>query len=66
MPAPGDAASAVDLGEGGTDDVVVTQALRSLRNSALRCRRARLLLDERRAACSAAMGSAEITAGAAR
>jgi len=44
--------TSVDLGlddpsflDGFGDDVLVTEALRALRRSALRCRRARLLLD---------------------
>jgi hypothetical protein len=39
-----DRADRLDGGEG--EEVVVTRALRSLRQSALRCRRARLIFEE--------------------
>jgi hypothetical protein len=42
--------------EGG-DDVVVTQALRSLRRSALCCRRARLMIERQGAARVSAVGT---------
>ena len=36
----------VDASGDDGDEVVLTQALRSLRRSALRCRRARLIIEE--------------------
>jgi hypothetical protein len=43
MPPPAEALPRADGSDAG--EVVLTQALRSMRRSALRCRRARLMLD---------------------